>query len=137
MLRITDLIERVDQGVLSVRLERNVKVDGCTGWRMTVVLPLGRNSAPRMLHPHGVPARRHDGCRKGDRNSGQEGQHREPTHGRQGTRSAGRDREKRGDDGGKRRIQKARDFMARLRFEAVILEDVIGDITRTAASLSI
>ena len=84
MLWITDLIERVNQGVLSVRLERNVKVDGCTGWGMTVELPLRRNGAPRMLHPHVVPARR-KGCGKADGNNGEEGQHGEPMHGWQGT----------------------------------------------------
>ena len=75
MLRITDLIERVDQGVLSVRLEYNVKVDGCTGWGMSVALPLRRNSVPRMFHPHVVPAARREGRGKADGNNGEEGQH--------------------------------------------------------------
>jgi hypothetical protein len=80
MLGLADLIERVNQGVLLVRLERNVKVDGCTSGGMIVVLPLYRNRIPRMLHPRVVPTR-YDRCSKGDGSGGEEGQHGEPMHG--------------------------------------------------------
>ena len=77
MLGIANLIKRVDQGVILVRLERNVKVDSCTSGGMTIVLPLGRNRTPRMLHPYVVPTR-YDSCGKADRDSGEESQHGEP-----------------------------------------------------------
>jgi len=92
MLRIADLIEGVDQGVLLVRLERNVKVDSCTSGWMAVVLPLRGNGIPRMLHPRVVPMR-YDRCGNADGSRGEEGQHGEPMHGWQGTQSRGRDRE--------------------------------------------
>ena len=80
MLRIADLIERVHQGVLSVRLERNMKIDGCISGGMIVVLPLCGDGIPRMLHPHVVPTR-YGRCGKADGSDGEEGQRREPMHG--------------------------------------------------------
>jgi hypothetical protein len=46
MIGITDLIKRIDQGTLAVRLERNTKVNGGAGGRMTLAIPLIRNGAP-------------------------------------------------------------------------------------------
>ena len=80
MLGITDLIERVDQSVLLIWLERKVKADGCTSGRMIVVLPFCRNGIPRMLHFRVVPTRS-DRCGKADGSGDEEGQHGEPMHG--------------------------------------------------------
>jgi hypothetical protein len=58
MLRVANHRSESIRGVLVMRLERNVSVDGRTRGRMTVALPLLRNGAPRMIHPHVVPTGR-------------------------------------------------------------------------------
>jgi len=80
MLWVADLIERVYQGILTMRLESNAQVDDRMVGGMTVVLPLLRNGAPRMLHPHVVPPSR-DGVSEAYRHSGEDGQNGKPMHG--------------------------------------------------------
>jgi hypothetical protein len=106
---------------------------------MTVVLPLGRNGAPGMLHPYVVPARC-EGCGKGDRNSGEEeGQHGEPLHGQQETQRCGERSGKARRRRGKSRIQKTKDFEFIehiFDLSPTVFEEGIGNTTgtRTIAS---
>ncbi len=44
-----DLVERVNQGFLAVRHERNVEVDGGASGRVTEGLPVGRDGIPGVL----------------------------------------------------------------------------------------
>ncbi len=46
MVRIADLIERVNQGVLTVWLERNAQVNGGVDRWITLAFPLFRNRVP-------------------------------------------------------------------------------------------
>ena len=48
---IADLVERVNQGILRVCLERNVEA----GWRESKALPVGRDGTPRVLQPYIIP----------------------------------------------------------------------------------
>src|SRR5947208_8999447 len=103
---------------------------------MTAVFPLFRNGAPRMLHPHVVPARR-DGCGEADRSSGKEGQHGQPMHGWQGMQTTGRDRERRAGDGGGRVEPKNGGFYSAYSIWGRGSREVIGNIAKRLASLSI
>jgi hypothetical protein len=80
MPRVADLIECVYQSVLSVRLECNAQVDDRIVGGMTVILPLVRNGAPRMLHLHVVPSWC-NGVGEAYRHSAEDGQQEEPMHG--------------------------------------------------------
>jgi len=53
---IADLIEYVNQGVLVVRLERNVEVDRGAGGRVTEALPVNWDSIPGVLHMRVIPS---------------------------------------------------------------------------------
>jgi hypothetical protein len=55
MSGVTDLVERVDQCILFMRLESNVQVDGCAGRGMALAFPLGGDGVPRVFHSHVVP----------------------------------------------------------------------------------
>ncbi len=52
---IADLVEGIDQGVLAVRLERNVKVDRGVGGGKTQGLPVRGDGLPCVLSTHVVP----------------------------------------------------------------------------------
>jgi hypothetical protein len=80
MVRIADLVKRVDQGIILVRLEGDVKIDGRTSGGTTIELPPGRNRIPRMLHLQVPPTRYDSSCDKADRDGSEEGQHAEPMH---------------------------------------------------------
>jgi hypothetical protein len=79
MPRIADLIERINQGVLALWLERNAQVNGRSGRRMALAFPLLRNGAPRVPCSHVVPTWGKGGETK--RDGGKGGQHGEPVHG--------------------------------------------------------
>ncbi len=55
MPRIADLIERINQCVLAVRLECKVKVDGGACRRVIEDLPVFRDGIPCVFQPHVVP----------------------------------------------------------------------------------
>jgi hypothetical protein len=55
MLGVADLIKRIDQCVVAVRLEGDVQIDGRPRMRVAVVFPPLGNGVPRVLHPHVVP----------------------------------------------------------------------------------
>lgn len=55
MLRVTNLIQRINHGVLVVRLERNVEVDSGTGGRVAMILPITWDVAPGVLNVHVIP----------------------------------------------------------------------------------
>jgi len=55
MLRIADLMERINQCVLVLGIERNVKVDRGASGRGTKALPVGWNGIPGMFHTHVMP----------------------------------------------------------------------------------
>src|SRR6266702_7444014 len=55
MPRSADLVERVNQGVLTVGLERNVEVDRGVGWRAIQILPVLRDAGPRVFRAHVAP----------------------------------------------------------------------------------
>lgn len=44
-----DLVQRVNQGVFVIRLERNVEVNGGASRRVTEGLPVGRDGIPSVL----------------------------------------------------------------------------------------
>ena len=52
MRRLADLIKCVNQGILTVGLERNVKVDCGAGRRVAQALPVLRDGAPRVFDVH-------------------------------------------------------------------------------------
>ena len=52
---IADPVERVNQGVLVVRCERKVEVDGGASGRVTEGLPIVRDSIPDVLDTYVVP----------------------------------------------------------------------------------
>ena len=52
---IAYLMEGINQGVLTVRLECNVNVDGGACGRGTEDLPVRRDGMPCMFHPDIVP----------------------------------------------------------------------------------
>jgi len=53
--RLADLVKYVDQGVLTVGPERNVKVDRGTGRRVARALPVLRDGVPGVLGLHVAP----------------------------------------------------------------------------------
>ena len=55
MRRLADLIKCVNQGVLTVGLERNVKVDCGAGRWVAHALPVLRDGVPRVLGVHVAP----------------------------------------------------------------------------------
>ena len=55
MARFTDLINRINQCVLIVGLERNVEIDSGTRGRVAMVLPVRWDGVPRVLDVHVVP----------------------------------------------------------------------------------
>ncbi len=55
MLRIADLMERINQCVLVLGIERNVEVNRGAGGRVTKALPVGWNGIPGMLYTHVIP----------------------------------------------------------------------------------
>jgi len=50
-----DLVKRVDQGVLTLGLERNVKVDCGARRRAAQALPVLRDGVPGVLDVHVIP----------------------------------------------------------------------------------
>ena len=68
---IADFIKCLDQSVLAFRLERNVKVNSSTWWRVTEELLVGWEDIPSVLHLHIVPkwCRIHHEVGKGARES--------------------------------------------------------------------
>ena len=50
-----NLVQRVDQGILTVRFERNVEVDGGVGGWVTLEFPVGRDDIPRVHRVHVFP----------------------------------------------------------------------------------
>ena len=77
MLRVTDLGDGVNQGILPVRLEYNMEVDsGSSGW-VAQSLPVDWNGMPGVLDLHVVP--RYDSRREvGEGYRSEEEEHREP-----------------------------------------------------------
>ncbi len=55
MLGAADLVESVNQGVLTVGLESNVEVDRSAGGRATQALPVLRDGVPGVLGLHIIP----------------------------------------------------------------------------------
>ena len=55
MSRDADLVERVDEGILTVGLERNVEVDREVGGWVTQALPVGQDGIPRAHRVHVFP----------------------------------------------------------------------------------
>jgi len=55
MLGTADLVERIDQGIFAVGLERNVEVDRGAGWRAIQILPVLRDGMPRVFRAHVFP----------------------------------------------------------------------------------
>ncbi len=75
---VADRVKRVSQGILAVRLEGNVKVDGCASCRVTNALPVGRDGIQPVLHQHIVPKRCERCHEVSYGRNGEEKEHREP-----------------------------------------------------------
>jgi hypothetical protein len=72
MARVADLVERVDQGIFPVGLERYTQVDGRMGWGTTLVFPLLWDGSPCVLHSHVIPTWR-EGSGEAERGGGEDG----------------------------------------------------------------
>lgn len=72
MAGIADIVERIDQGVLVVRLEGNAEVNRGSNGRRAQTIPFRRDSIPFMLHVHVVPTW-YNWCRETAKGSGDEG----------------------------------------------------------------
>ena len=55
MLRVADLVERIDQGILEVRFECNVEVDGGADRRRANTLPVCWDGVPCVLNANVTP----------------------------------------------------------------------------------
>ena len=75
MIRVANLVESVNQGVLVVGFECNTEVYGGSLGRVTLAFPVLWNGVPCMLHLHVIPARSNRRG-KGERERGKNGERR-------------------------------------------------------------
>ena len=52
---IADLIERINEGVLTAGLESNVKINHVSGWPGAQAVPIIRGGSPNMIQAHVLP----------------------------------------------------------------------------------